>query len=334
MDFHNSELIKGSPIEGDMCRVPANASMIEVFRRTADGAHPYVFVEDEFGVPLGVVSSDDVMQHITNPSSNELCRWMEMPVEAALRSRIRIPTDDDGKALNTDEAAAECTSVAHDGHLLGVITRRDVLLSWRSVQQTLDESRRDSVTTLPNRSAFDHHLKVELGRAGRSGHSVAVILVDLDHFKQINDQHGHAAGDTALKVVGSMLRETLRSYDMLARYGGDEFAIVCCGCRLDEIDNVLQRVRENLMSQQQDQFGARSIPTISVGAAVLHDVTDNTNPVELVEAADQCLYAAKRAGRNCAWKMELLPGFIPEPVFVQDAYSNNRIRNKTLELAR
>ncbi len=293
--------------------------MMDVFRKTADGDYHFVLVEDDNGVPIGIVSADDVMRHVTNPSSSEFHRWLEMPVEAVLQSRIRIPDE----AAPQDLDSGDCTLVTHDGHVLGVMTRRDVLLSWRSVQQTLRESRRDSVTDLPNRSSFDHHLKVECSRANRDGHSVAIVLVDLDFFKQINDQYGHAAGDSALKVVGGLLRETLRSYDM-----------VCCGCGVDEIDVVLRRIRNSVMSQQQTRLDRHLLPSISVGAAVEHCVSDNFSSVQLIEAADECLYAAKRSGRNCAWKVELSARRSSKPVLVPDTASTSSLDNPAVALAR
>ena len=317
MEFNNVQFLVGDETDRDECCVDSQAGMLEVFQKSADGCHPFLFVEDRDGDPVGLIAAEDVLQRVTNPSPNELTRWMDMPVEAALQSRIDVPRN----ATRQNEDAAY-TRVAKDGKLLGVITENDVLISWRSIHRTLKNSQGDAVTGLPNRAAFDQHLAAECNRAQRARHSVAVILIDLDFFKQINDQFGHAAGDAALNAVATTLRSSLRSYDMVARFGGDEFAVICSGCRNGEIDIVVRRIREVILGLQTDPSMPRPMPTVSVGAAVAHDLNAISDPSTINQAADECLYAAKEAGRNCAWKCELGSDATVQPVFVQDQFSH------------
>lgn len=319
MEFHSSHLTKGEAVPSERCSVKANARLVEVFQRTATGGQPYLFVEDEHGSPVGLLAAEDVLRRVTDPDPSELMRWMDMPAESALQSRIQMPHHEDQHA---DSSSTEPIQVSRDGVLLGVITDNDVLISWRSIQRTLQTSQGDAVTGLPNRATFDQHLEAEINRGKRCHHSVAVVVVDLDYFKPINDQFGHAAGDAALHAVATHLRSSLRSYDMVARFGGDEFAVVCSGCRPGEIDIVLRRVRENILSLQESLGTTQPVPTISVGAAVAHDLW-NLNQAQLVAAADECLYAAKEAGRNCAYKIELGTDELSAPEFVEDRYSHS-----------
>ena len=110
---------------------------------------------------------------------------------------------------------------------------------------------------------------------------------------------------------------------MVARFGGDEFAVICSGCRPGEIDIVLRRIRETVLALQTAPAITRPIPTISVGAAVAHHTSNIVTPANLVNIADQALYASKQAGRNRAYKVELGIGHSPLPVFVEDCFSGS-----------
>lgn len=317
MEFHNAHLLQGLIADTTEFCVNSQEKLLEVFRKSADGGHPYLFVQDEQGNPVGVLAAEDVLQRVTNPNPSEIGQWMNMPAEAALQSRIRTP---DATGVCGDDT--ECTKVTQDGVLLGVLTENDVLISWRSIQKTLKTSQGDAVTELPNRATFDQHLQAECNRAQRSQHSVAVVLIDLDYFKQINDQFGHAAGDAALKTVATAVRTNLRSYDLVARFGGDEFAVICSGCRPGEIDIVVRRIRESVLQLQEDTSVPRPVPTISVGACVAHNLDAVVDPTDIVQVADEALYAAKELGRNCAFKIELHTQAPPKPSLVRDRYTN------------
>jgi diguanylate cyclase (GGDEF)-like protein len=153
----------------------------------------------------------------------------------------------------------------------------------------------DPLTTIWNRGAIENLLSRELARSRREGRSLAVLLADVDHFKQVNDTHGHAVGDAVLHEVARRLEAGLRSAEVVGRYGGDEFMVVLYPCRMEDARVVAERLRR--------QVAARPIPTpagglastLSVGAAVADEPLD---PDQLVESADRALYRAKEAGRN------------------------------------
>jgi diguanylate cyclase (GGDEF)-like protein len=165
----------------------------------------------------------------------------------------------------------------------------------------------DSLTGLWNRGAVMDALARELNRAERENRWVCILLADIDHFKQINDRYGHLCGDAALRQVAAILQNSVRQYDTVGRYGGEEFLIVTPGCPLDSVANYAERLR-NEIERLSCHTPEGVIPvTISIGAAAtLHSVAPN----RLLKAADDALYAAKNAGRNrvvCAGA--LLPSF-------------------------
>jgi diguanylate cyclase (GGDEF)-like protein len=154
---------------------------------------------------------------------------------------------------------------------------------------------RDPLTGLGNRRHFDRRCAELLPALQRDGEPVALVLLDIDHFKLINDAHGHAVGDRALVAMAALLRENTRSGDVLARYGGEEFVIVLPGMAPMQAREVCERLRERLAAHT--DFCAE-VPelrmTVSLGLAAAPPY----DPVALLKAADLALYQAKRDGRN------------------------------------
>jgi diguanylate cyclase (GGDEF)-like protein len=157
-------------------------------------------------------------------------------------------------------------------------------------------SREDPVTGIFNRRHFGEVLARELSDP-ESGGIPAVLLLDLDHFKHVNDEHGHLMGDAVLQTVTDRIASVLRSEDCLARWGGEEFAVLAPDIDHDGVVVLAERAREAL-AEEHVQVGDVSIDlTLSVGAALA--TGDRRTPDALVHAADQALYQAKHAGRNC-----------------------------------
>ncbi|MBA8885747.1 diguanylate cyclase [Dokdonella fugitiva] len=155
------------------------------------------------------------------------------------------------------------------------------------------QSRTDTLTKVPNRRSFDEILPLEFERARRGGNALALLVVDIDHFKQFNDRHGHARGDEVLKLVAERLRAGARRGDTVCRFGGEEFTVI-----LPDADaRAAQRIAEALRRGVEASASGEGNITISVGVACSRDA-GIANVDDLFRAADAALYRAKDLGRN------------------------------------
>ena len=154
----------------------------------------------------------------------------------------------------------------------------------------------DGLTGLFNHRHLHERLDREVRRSRRQGKPVSLLMADLDHFKRVNDQLGHPAGDEALRLVASWLMHSVREVDIVGRYGGEEFAVVLSDCDLDNALRVAEKLRALVeANSRRPPFDALGGLTISLGAAQLQP---GMTPEELVSAADLALYRAKHDGRN------------------------------------
>ncbi len=153
----------------------------------------------------------------------------------------------------------------------------------------------DPRTRLPNSRSFD--VQAERVLASRGNESVGVLMLDLDHFKDLNDRFGHPAGDEALRVFAELLRRSLRPGDVPARYGGEEFAVLLPGADLQAAESVAERIRAGLEATP-ILLGPGIVAKITVSAGVAVAPSDGTERMALLAAADRALYGAKHGGRN------------------------------------
>jgi diguanylate cyclase (GGDEF)-like protein len=151
---------------------------------------------------------------------------------------------------------------------------------------------------LANRRSFDEHLQREWARADRIQRPLALIILDLDFFKQYNDQYGHVAGDECLKLVARALQEGRRATDLAARIGGEEFSLLLPDTEIEGAISVAEIVRDRIeMLQLPHAKSPMGVVTASFGAAAVTAGRTQTTE-DLVRAADRALYEAKRQGRN------------------------------------
>jgi diguanylate cyclase (GGDEF)-like protein len=184
--------------------------------------------------------------------------------------------------------------------------------------QAADELRRlaitDELTGLFNRRHFLHVIERELGRFERYGRPLSLVMLDIDHFKRVNDQFGHAAGDVVLKSIAQSCRKALRGTDAIARIGGEEFAVVTCETPLAEAAAVAERIRQDIAAVPIPYDAQHLTITVSLGVAEAGPQRQTIN--DILEAADRALYEGKTRGRNCV---------VAAPSTIRSAMSASRI---------
>jgi len=158
-------------------------------------------------------------------------------------------------------------------------------------------AREDALTGLPNRRHFDERFQEEWRRAVRYGHPLSLLMCDIDHFKRVNDLHGHVYGDVVLKAVGRALLRGSRASDVLARYGGEEFVVLLCEASIDQAKAVAERLRAAIKDLPFASSTGTFRVTVSIGVATVVD-GELADPTQLLAEADEALYAAKRLGRD------------------------------------
>ncbi len=242
-------------------------------------------------------------------------------IEADLRiddpslSRMHARFERQGDSLLVTDLASrngtfvEGQRVCEEGHWLKsgeLITLGSVVLRFsRLGEEELEQTRalyeaavRDRLTGLYNRGYFDDRIAAEFAYVKRHGGHLAVLLLDLDHFKQVNDTHGHGAGDALLRAVAKAVCDSLRAEDVAARYGGEEFVVLARGTDAGGAQILAERLRECIGQTEVEHQGVQLKATTSVGVAVLGKDLSYRSPAELVAGADVALYASKHAGRN------------------------------------
>jgi diguanylate cyclase (GGDEF)-like protein len=186
--------------------------------------------------------------------------------------------------------------LAEDHALIGrIILLREVTDSVNLMKELENAAYIDSLTGLYNRKHFSKLANVDIERAQRLNQSVYTAMLDLDFFKNVNDTYGHAAGDLVLKTTADIVRNTIRSYDLVGRYGGEEFVLLIAALEPSEVLNQMERIRENMEQSITSYEGIEIKITCSIGLAKF----EKNDTLESAERkADKALYLAKNSGRN------------------------------------
>lgn len=222
-------------------------------------------------------------------------------IAAQTRSIMAVPLRSRGRVLGalvlgrsnesafTEDDAKFLESV---GRILGVATENAMLF-----QRAKEQSLSDDLTELGNRRLLQYRLSTEISRALASGTPLCLVMMDLDHFKKVNDQYGHPAGDEVLRMYGERVRREIRTADILCRYGGEEFALATINTPLEAAFAVSERICRHIAQTPFTLESGEVISlTMSAGVACLQPGISTLD--ELVTAADSALYDAKSAGRN------------------------------------
>jgi len=249
---------------------------VEVCRQVRElGRHPYVYII----LLTGKSAKEDVVKGLESGADDYLTKPFN-PSELQVRLR----------------AGARIVQLQED------------LLS--ALDASRFEASHDPLTQLLNRAAIMDIVAKEMVRSRREGTSLSVIIADIDYFKRVNDQYGHLAGDAVLREVSRRISNSVRPYDSVGRYGGEEFIICLPGCQMDESERMAERLRlaigDNPISNPEGVFHV----TISLGVASAE--RGNEWSVEsIIRAADEALYRAKNRGRNRVERSESVESSIP-----------------------
>ena len=250
--------------------------------------------------PMAIL--DWVMPHLTGP---EVCRRVrDTHREPYTYILLLTSKNTKGETVEGLEAGADDYIVKpFDQHELQVRLRAgkriiDLQMDLLQAREELRErANKDLLTMLPNRPAISSTLEQEISRCHRDRRTVGVILLDIDHFKKINDTYGHFTGDAVLRETAARLRGNMRPYDQVGRYGGEEFLVVLPNCDLEQAKNQAERMRQKLQVSAMLVDGAELFVSASFGVTV--SVASERDPNLFVRVADEALYRAKASGRNC-----------------------------------
>ncbi len=256
--------------------------------------------------PMAIL--DWVMPHLTGP---EVCRKVrEMGREPYTYILLLTSKNTKVETVEGLEAGADDYIVKpFDQHELQVRLRVgkrivDLQIDLLQAREELrDRANKDLLTMLPNRSAISTALEQELSRSHRDHRTVGIVLLDIDHFKKINDTYGHFAGDAVLRETAARLRGNMRTYDLVGRYGGEEFLVILPNCDLEQAAHQAERMRQRLHASTMIVDGREMRVSASFGVTV-SDGSERRLEA-FVRVADEALYRAKANGRNCVKSLAL-----------------------------
>ena len=196
--------------------------------------------------------------------------------------------DRQGHVLGACIAIHDMTEVAETTRLLEQATDQAVIFE--------ESSQRDGLTGMYNRKFFDEQITQEITRSRRHGWPLGLAMIDIDHFKAVNDTYGHDVGDAVLRAVSARLQGMLRASDTFCRYGGEEFSLILPHITLENANGLMERLRKAIEGMAVEMEDGQEVKvSISVGIAQLQN---GLTSGELIKFADQALYAAKQGGRN------------------------------------
>ena len=234
-------------------------------------------------------------------------RQKVMDPQASLKSHLTLPLVIEGEvigciSINSDQANTYNVPRLQFFSVLGY----QMAASLRHIQRfstVKKEAIYDTLTNLFNRRHFEEELSAETQKAFENESNLSMIMVDIDHFKRVNDTFGHDGGDKVLRKIASLLKNSVRKHDTVARYGGEEFVLLLPGAPLDPTNMVAERIRRLVENTPFDMGQTQIRITISLGISnfPMHRMKSKE---ELVKMADLALYEAKRGGRNrvCIFK--------------------------------
>ena len=285
-DSASVQILDGNELEIIGGRGWENVSDVIGIRFPIPGDNPNTIVI-QTGKPYLLLEADKAYKAFNNPPHNHILSWLGVPLMVQDRVIGLLAVDSSkphhftNENINLVAAFAEQVAIA--------------LENARLFTQTQTLAITDALTGVYNRRGLIELGEFEFARARRISRPFSVIMIDIDHFKRVNDHHGHAAGDEVLRALAQRCRVGSRTVDLVGRYGGEEFLILLPESSLESARLVAERLRQSLHNESiQTEAGPMRI-TISIGVA---EMTDTDNLKSLIARADGALYEAKNSGRN------------------------------------
>jgi len=265
-----------------------------------DGAEALDILDRPDAPPMAIL--DWVMPHFTGP---EVCKKVrETRREPYTYILLLTSKNSKDETIEGLEAGADDYIVKpFDQQELSVRLRAgkriiDLQLSLMEAREELREkANKDLLTKLHNRSAIMATLETEIARSHRDQRSVGLALLDIDHFKKVNDTYGHFAGDAVLRETAARLKGSMRAYDQVGRYGGEEFLVVLPNCDMEQAVQQADRMRIRLQESKILADAGVEIPVTASFGVTVTDLSDR-DPDVFIRVADEALYKAKANGRN------------------------------------
>ncbi len=275
---------------------PSRTTLGAVF---ADGRWIVEVMAERFGIEEGLTGYTIMSGTTTNVARSDLHPASKVVpgTEEEPEALVCVPMVVEGETIGALNVYRSGSDAGFSPQEATVIERFCAMaaLAFNSARQRellRTQARTDSLTGMLNRRAYYERIAEELARGERTKTNVSVVLLDIDQFKPVNDEHGHAAGDRALQAIAGRLQATVRTDETVARYGGEEFALIAARADSAAAVELAERARAAVAEVNVE---GRSL---SASAGVATWPVDGDNPDGLLEAADRALYAAKRAGRD------------------------------------
>lgn len=315
--FTQSQLHDTSGSVGQVPVIPTGTLLIDVTEVFLEHECRHVLVQDADEALVGIVSVDDLNHAMRSLGDESGELWHHRTVESLLTVTLESEAENESsirRRPGTEDTQTDCISIREGDDLLALMTSQDVLLSWNRLEPALARAATDALTRLPNRAHFERRFKEEWERASRLNLALGLLVIDVDNFKEINDRFGHLRGDLVLASVAQCSQRCLRSYDLVARFAGDEFVAVTCGCSPADLDLPIRRLQSAIRDLELT-FKDEPVPvSLSIGASVVCSGLDSLQPDDLLDASDKCVYEAKHRGRDRAYRVELFGNGSTGPV--------------------
>ena len=279
----------------DVKCIRPNSTLAETAKELIDQRVGALVVASEANKMLGIVSERDLIPSTAKYS--EKTNAFGAPVTDIMTRNVITCEPNDEVAFilrQMNEHAIRHMPVIEHGELVGVLSIRELTKAYEALQI---EANTDPLTEVSSRRPFLRTVEAEFERAQRFAHPLSVAMLDIDHFKRVNDTYGHDAGDQALRSLAGLMISEFRTIDFVGRLGGEEFALVFPETELQGATIACERLLANLRATEVRLDGATISLTASIGVSGMTEQT--ANGAALLKRADELLYLAKNGGRNC-----------------------------------